>query len=365
MKEKMAMTLRQLCLQKTTLTSDDISQLERISQQLQIMADLTMGDVFIDCMEADKKTVLVLAQKSPQWGLSSYGTNTVGMNVQRKNEPAVYHAFESGVPVRDLKAITPENKAVRQNVIPVRNKNGKVIAVVICELDISKSLRQEKKFDELMHEQNNMSGPFNSRNPQDGTNQTTREIHHMVKNNMQMVASLLGLQSRKSSSSEVKKALKETISRVLSIASVHEMLLNTVNGKYVSLRLLLDKIHFNALSLASNDKRIDIAISGDDLFLEAAKATSIALVVNELITNSLKYAFSDSEGGRIDITVKSGNLYSTISIEDNGKGFNFYEWNRDSLGLSLANLTVKDKLDGDLRFDSDSSGTRVMFDFKM
>ncbi|HOR85034.1 MAG TPA: sensor histidine kinase, partial [Bacillota bacterium] len=176
---------------------------------------------------------------------------------------------------------------------------------------------------------------------------------------------LLGLQSRKSSNSEVKEALQETINRVLSIASVHEMLLNTVDGKYVSLRLLLDKIRFNALSLIGSDKRIDITISGDDFCVEAVKATSIALVVNELITNSLKYAFIDKDSGCIDITVKSGNLYSTISIEDNGKGFNFYEWNRDSLGLSLANLTVKDKLDGDLRFDSDSSGTKIMFDFKM
>ncbi|HPL52669.1 MAG TPA: sensor histidine kinase [Bacillota bacterium] len=365
MKEKMTMTLRQLCLQKTTLTSDDISQLERISQQLQIMADLTMGDVFIDCMETDNKTVLVLAQKSPQWGLSSYGTNTVGMNVQRKNEPAVYHAFESGVPVRDLKAITPESKAVRQNVIPVRNKNGKTIAVVICELDISKSLRQEKKFDELMHGQDNISGLLNGRNPQGGTNQTTREINHMVKNNMQMVASLLGLQSRKSSNSEVKEALQETISRVLSISSVHEMLLDAVDGKHVSIRLLLDKIRLNALSLVGSDKRIDIAISGDDLCIEAVKATSIALVVNELITNSLKYAFIGRDSGCIDIVVKSGNLYSTISIEDNGKGFNFYEWNRDSLGLSLATITIRDKLNGDLRFNSDSSGTKVMFDFKM
>lgn len=358
-------TLRQLCVQKTTLTSDDISLLEQISQQLQIMADLTMGDVFIDCMEADNKTMLVLAQKSPQWGLSSYGTNTVGMNVQRKNEPAVYHAFESGVPVRDLKAITPENKAVRQNVIPIRNKDGKTIAVVICELDISKSLRQEKKFDELMHEQDNMSGLLNSYGPHEGANQTTREIHHMVKNNIQMVASLLSLQSRKSSSSEVKKALQETISRVLSIASVHEMLLNTVDGKYVSLKLLLNKIRLNALSLVGSDKDITISVCGDDLCVEAAKATSIALVANELVTNSLKYAFTDIDSGRIDITVKSGNLYSTISVEDNGKGFNFYDWNRESLGLSLANLTVKDKLNGDLRFSSDSSGTKIMFDFKM
>lgn len=361
----MAMSLRQLCLQKTTLTSDDISQLERISQQLPIMADLTMGDVFIDCMEADNKTVLVLAQKSPQWGLSSYGTNTVGMNVQRKNEPAVYHAFESGVPVRDLKAITPENKAVHQNVIPVRNENGKVIAVLVCELDISKSLQQEKKYDELAQEQNGILPLFNHRYSESDTTHTMREIHHMVKNNLQMVASILSLQSRRSNNPEVRSALQETISRVLSISSVHEVLLNTVNGENVLLKSLLEKIRINALSLVDNDKEIEISISGDDIYVNATKATAIALITNELVSNSLEHAFVGQQKGKIDIFVQSGNLYSTVTVEDNGRGFDFYHWNKESLGLSLATITIRDKLNGDLRFNSDSSGTKVMFDFKM
>ncbi|MEA4846023.1 MAG: sensor histidine kinase [Clostridiaceae bacterium] len=365
MRKSMSMTLRQLCEQKTKLAPADVSYLEQISQQLPIMADLTMGDVFIDCMEADNRTMLVLAQRSPQWGLSSYGTNTVGMNIQKKNEPAVYHAFESGVPVRDLKAITPENKAVRQNVLPLRNKSGKTIAVLVCEIDISQSLQQERKYDELEQEQSGMSSLFKHRNTESETIHTMREIHHMVKNNLQMVASILGLQSRKSANPETKKALQETINRVLSISSVHEMLLNTVDGKNVLLMSLLKKVRLNALSLVTDDKEIKITISGDNIYVNATKATAIAQVTNELLLNSLEHAFIGRQNGRIDIFIKSGNLYSTVSVEDNGNGFDFYNWNRESLGLSLATVTIRDKLGGDLRFNSDSRGTKAMFDFRM
>lgn len=311
-------------------------------------------------METDSNTMLVLAQRNPQWGLSSYGTNTVGMNVLREMEPAVYHAYESGVPVRDLKAITPENKAVRQNVIPIRNESGKTIAVLICELDISKSLWQERKYNELIQEQSVLLHPYSKSE----TIHNLREIHHMVKNNLQMVASILSLQSRKSANPEVREAFQETIGRVLNIASVHEMLLNTADVESVSLKSLFEKIRSNALSLISGDKLIEISILGDDLYVDAVKGTAIALVTNELVSNSLEHAFVGREKGKVDISIQNGNLYSTVTVEDNGIGFNFYRWDRDSLGLSLVSMTVRDKLDGDLRLNSSSTGTKVMFDFK-
>lgn len=365
MTESTSSTLRMLCEKKTKLTSADISLLELINQQLPLMADLTAGDVFIDCMESDGKTILVLAQKSPQWGLSSYRTDTVGMNVLRINEPAVYHSFESGVPVRDLKAITPENKAVRQNVLPVRNESGKTIAVLVCEVDISKSLQQERKYDELEQEQNGMNSLFKRSDIESETINTMREIHHMVKNNLQMVASILGIQSRKSANAETKKALQETISRVLSISSVHEMLLTTIDGENISLMQLLKKVRLNALSLVEDDKEIEITISGDSVYVNAAKATGIAQVTNELVINSLQHAFIGRQNGKVDVLVKSGTLYSTITVKDNGTGFDFFNWNRDSMGLSLATVTIRDKLKGELRFKSDSNGTQAMFDFKM
>lgn len=191
-----------------------------------------------------------------------------------------------------------------------------------------------------------------------------REIHHRVKNNLQTIASLLRLQSRRIDNETVKKMFDESISRVLSIAVTHEILAqNGVDD--VDIKTILSKITESNMQcgLAPN-KDIRIELKGDSFQVNSDRATSIALVVNELLQNSLQYAFSNRSRGCIDILIQRGIMYSSISIIDNGTGFDIRSVRPGSLGLSIVKSIVKDKLNGTLNIESNTRGTKIVFDFK-
>ena len=92
-------------------------------------------------------------------------------------------------------------------------------------------------------------------------------------------------------------------------------------------------------------------------------ATSVALAVNELVQNALKYAFVGQREGTIVIEIKSGRVYSQITIKDNGKGISLEKERRQGLGLSIVKSLVEDKLHGKLRIRSTETGTSVRFEF--
>lgn len=362
------LSLRGLCRQYTSLTESEIETLEEIQSKMEYIADLTGSDVFIDCMDKAGKTAIVVAQAKPNSASSNYAQIVLGQEALQKNEPAVYHAFSSGMPVRDIKAITQENRIVKQDAVPIKNSDGKIIAVLIREKDISRSVQREKKYQALAKQREDINDSFLSlkRNIEADEYQiATREIHHRVKNNLQMVASILNLQSRKTKNPELRKAFQDNTNRVLSIAATHDILTNVHTGDEVSLKPLIEKIRRNIQSIIGEGKAISIHVTGDDLTVSGDHATSIALVINELITNALKYGFEGREQGKITILLQGGSRYSTIIVEDDGVGFQPTERSGESLGLDIVALTVRDKLGGELRIQSGKDGTKVVFDYKV
>lgn len=192
-----------------------------------------------------------------------------------------------------------------------------------------------------------------------------KEIHHRVKNNLQMIASLLNLQSRRAENEETKIALKQSVSRILSIAATHEIIaqngIDDVNIKEV-IEKIIEKIR---MFYCNPLKQIDIEVKGDDFKVNSDIATSISLVVNELIENSLEHAFEGKEKGYININIENGKIYSNISVIDNGTGFNIKSVDSKSLGLNIVRSIVKEKLFGNLNMVSSDRGTKVVFDFKI
>lgn len=191
-----------------------------------------------------------------------------------------------------------------------------------------------------------------------------REIHHRVKNNLQTIASILRLQSRRINNKEAKKAFDESIGRILSIAATHEVL--SQNGiDDVDIKAILSKIRDNALkNLFQCSKKINIKLLGDSFRVNSDKATSIAIVINELLENPIKHAFIDNDEGVIEITIKKGIMYSNISVIDNGNGFDTSQIKDNSLGLNIVKSIIKDKLKGDINIESSKSGTKAVFSFK-
>ncbi len=191
-----------------------------------------------------------------------------------------------------------------------------------------------------------------------------KEIHHRVKNNLQTIASLLRLQARRSDNQQTKDALNESMNRILSIAATHEIL-SQEGLDEVSIQEVITNIKNNAMRYFNvANKNIEVNVIGDNFKVSSDKATSIALVVNELLQNSMQYAFIDKPSGNIDLIIKKSKIYSTITVVDNGMGFDTNNVRKSSLGLSIVNSIVKDKLNGNINIVSDSEGTKVLFDFK-
>lgn len=191
-----------------------------------------------------------------------------------------------------------------------------------------------------------------------------REIHHRVKNNLQTIASLLRLQSRRLDNDEAKSYFTKSISRILSIAAIYEMLAQSGVDE-VDIMTILHKIERSTCNCGEIPcKNIKLEIKGDSLIVSSAKATSIALVVNELIQNAMKYAFSYKSEGNIEVIIRKGIMYSNISIIDDGIGFDTNAIPNESLGLNIVRGLVKDQLMGYLNIKSDDNGTKIAFDFK-
>lgn len=191
-----------------------------------------------------------------------------------------------------------------------------------------------------------------------------KEIHHRVKNNLQTIASLLRIQARKTEDEAVKLAFNESINRILSIAVTHEILAQ--NGlDDLKIKEMFSKILKNSIR-ASIGENLDLktSISGDDFKINSDKSTSIALIANELVQNSITHGFMGKTSGQIDITVKHGKFKSKVTIADNGVGFRTKDFKNESLGLQIVKSLVKEKLFGNLEIESSKQGTIISFDFE-
>ena len=190
-----------------------------------------------------------------------------------------------------------------------------------------------------------------------------REIHHRVKNNLQTIASLLRIQSRRITDENAKKAFTESINRVLSIAVTHELLAqNGVDD--VDIKDILTNIVKGAMLFSkSMNFQLNVEIRGDSVNINSEKATSIALVVNELVQNCVEYAFVGRTEGNIIITIEKGEFVSTVIVADDGIGFQSSMVKMGSLGLSIVEQLIKDKLKGDFEISSGKQGTSIRFDF--
>lgn len=469
------MKLRQLCETHTCLNENDIIQLEKVEEQLQLMADLSGGDIFIDVMTREAGVAVVVAEAKPSQGKSNYQRSVVGELAYRHHEPAAIRTLEIGMPTRDLRAITQEEQRVRQHVVPIFNEANETIGCLIMENDISQAEKEnaqmkmltetteqltetlvdtlqedillqpylndgivvfngkgisqkmnpvatrmyrhlgyqeelvgipfdnlaldgsqfkelaetihlktsevkrgdmmmEVKYAPLSDEKDQFSGLLmivkditeekNIERKLITKSVAMKEIHHRVKNNLQTIASLLRLQSRRTDSQKAKRALEDSISRVISISATHEILAQSGVDE-VDLRTIIERAVSNTFGSLEEDCEISLKITGSRFQVSSDLATTVALIVNELVQNSMKYAFQDREKGLIEINIEKGIMYSSVVVRDDGLGFDAETSTAGSLGLSIVKSMVEEKLKGRFTLVSTEGGTKAMFDFKM
>lgn len=149
-----------------------------------------------------------------------------------------------------------------------------------------------------------------------------REIHHRVKNNLQIINSLLSLQSRKSTNQEVVTMMQESCSRIHSIALIHNKLYQQQSINRLSIQDYIEQLGEHLLSIYNvGNKQVNLHVDADEVSLDIDTAIPVGLILTELMTNSLKYAFIDRESGEIRVQMKhdGGRDYELI-FQDNGVG---------------------------------------------
>ncbi len=183
-----------------------------------------------------------------------------------------------------------------------------------------------------------------------------KEIHHRVKNNLQVISSLLSLQSRYVKDESALNALNEGQTRVESMALIHQNLYREDNISGVSMQtyipLLADNI-FNSYNIRGDQVKIKYEI--DDLKLDVATVIPIGLVLNELISNALKYAFPDNRKGLLKVHLLNKDNSLLLSLSDNGIGITS-NVNKNGFGTKLIHSFTR-KLDGEMKIRSENGTT--------
>ncbi len=180
-----------------------------------------------------------------------------------------------------------------------------------------------------------------------------KEIHHRVKNNLNAVAALLRMQLRRSNDIAVKEAFKQAILRLDSITLVHEFLAHADNVQIVDIGQMIKDIVRNLQhTLGYEEKRVNVSLNcPSGFYLDSELAVSVALIVNELVSNCYEHAFQDMLIGEviIDLFWNDDNKTNfTLVVKDNGVGIpsSFNKDNPESLGWHIINTLVTEDLNG-------------------
>jgi two-component sensor histidine kinase len=179
-------------------------------------------------------------------------------------------------------------------------------------------------------------------------------VHHRVKNNLQTIAGLLRMQARRVKSEEARQVLDETLSRILSVAVIHEFLSsdssNIINIKEVSNRII-GQLQYGMLS---SEAKIQIEVVGEPIYLPARQATSCALIINELVQNAIEHGFERRQEGIIQVNLADNGDEVIINVADNGDGLpsDFHLEDTASLGLQIVKILVEGDLKGHIQLEN-------------
>lgn len=180
------------------------------------------------------------------------------------------------------------------------------------------------------------------------------EVFHRVKNNMNIVTSLLNLKKEISDSREVKDALEDCRNRVFSMALVHQTIFNNNSIVELNFKSYIENLTAEIKNSLGSNKPVEIHLDANVVMLDLSTAIPCGLILNELITNSFKYASSETKSLVIDIKMRQQDTTVELEVRDNGKGLpeNWKE-NNHSLGMELIN-SLSQQIDGTHQFKNDN-----------
>jgi PAS domain S-box-containing protein len=232
---------------------------------------------------------------------------------------------------------------------PIFDIEGKVIEISLVAHDITDKKNTENQIKDSLKEKEVL----------------LKEIHHRVKNNLQVISSILNLQSSFVSDERTLEILEESRNRIHSMATIHENLYLTTNFSSIDFASYLQNLTTKLISsyhITPITINLRTELTSINLLLD--QAIPCGLLVNELITNAIKYAFINRSEGEIFIGLKENQGIIELKIEDNGVGLpsNFEIFKSNSLGLQLVS-TLVEQLDGEIKILNEK-GTKYLITFE-
>jgi len=194
-----------------------------------------------------------------------------------------------------------------------------------------------------------------------------KEVHHRVKNNMEIISSILSMQSRRSNNIEVKNIIKEGQSRIHTMALVHEFLYLGEDLSSININSYLSKLILDIESLYNvKEKVLNIDIDIDPLIFSTDKCIEIGMVIHEICVNSFKYAFMEKKDNLLCIHLKRVDDVVKLKIRDNGKGLNDLNLLKksNSIGMQLITSIIENQLDGIISYKN-NNGLEFNIEFPM
>lgn len=231
---------------------------------------------------------------------------------------------------------------------PFLEEERKLLQLLADQLgSVIQRIRAENKIRELLAEKETL----------------LQEVHHRVKNNITIIASLLSLQANTVKSGEGKRALLETRNRVVSMQKLYTHLFRSDVHTKISAGTYLNDV-IQEIGKTYGEDRITIFTAIEDISVEVKKAVPLGIIVNELVVNSIKYAFPDSAAGIIEIVLKKiDDTQNELIVNDNGRGLpeDYSTGAESGFGLGLVHTLVK-QIEGSLDIAS-AEGTEFKVTF--
>ena len=411
----------QLVEAATDLSCGDICTLLEVAHSLPFVGNLEGGDTYINVLTREKESMVIAQYRHPNYDL--YKRSIIGEIERREDEPAVYRALEEGISGRGLIGIIDEGRTVvRHTVSPILNSEKKVIGALTYEYPNAgadtESIRiinnQEGKQDpfnrqlgkasdylqdaillydangictfvnpkaEVLYQDKGFELPLIGRrcselhitdcNWSDLTEHRGVIRREVRTPNFIMDAVISGIWENGTCQGAAIIFRDKTVVHQMEdeiayrVALIHEVHHRVKNNLQTIISLIgLEAVHTKDEKVKAFAKTI---VDGDDVILTETTASTVALIVNELVQNSLKYAFKDRKQGQIRLKIEKGASYSWITAQDDGCGFDNKKISRanSGLGLRLISSLVQSSLKGELFIETGENGTSIRFSFSM
>ncbi len=273
----------------------------------------------------------------------------------QRNKPCkgcpIAKAYKTGQPQQG-EIRTPDGRIWFIQGSPIRGENGNVLGAVEIVLDITKRKKMEDQLKASLKEKEVLLW----------------EMHHRIKNNLQVVSSLLNIQAHSTKDKKTIDILSESKDRINTIALIHSQLYESKNLSEISMKSFVEKLLTQLLqSYPVKDKKITLVVHIDDYPFPVSIAVPVGLIVNELLTNTFKYAFDKRKKGKIEVVLsatKKGEINFTVSDDGVGLPRGFDINTTKTMGLSLVKILVEDQLQGTLDIIN-KEGTTFNIKFKI